>query len=106
MNPASQVEVTNTNPSWLIRDRFGGQEYRFPPGERVKVAAEVAEHIFGFGLDEKGRWQKFLRSGIANEPKGREMWERVKIRPVSNLQPTGVVREVVEKAKEMFGKAA
>jgi hypothetical protein len=100
MNGATQVEVTNTNTQWLIKDKFGGQEYKFPPGERVKVAAEVAEHIFGFGLDEKGRHQKFMRMGIANLPKGKEMWDRVKIRTIGNVTPTGVVRE------EMAGKAA
>lgn len=93
MNPSAQVRVTNRNNAWLIKDKFGGQEYRFPPGETVLVSAEVAEHIFGYGLDEKGRWQKFLRMGIANLPKGKEMWQRVDIKPVGNIQATGVVRE-------------
>lgn len=89
----AQVQVTNRNNAWTVRDRFGGVEYVFPPGQPVKVAAEVAEHIFGFGLDDKGRWQKFLRMGIANHPKGREMWERISIKPLGNPQFTGVARE-------------
>lgn len=92
-NPSAQVRITNRNAAWTIKDRFGGQPYTFPPGEAVTVAAEVAEHIFGYGLDEKGRRQKFLRMGIANHPKGAEMWERITIKPVGNVVPTGVVRE-------------
>lgn len=103
-NPSAPVRVTNRN-ACLIKDKYGGVEYKFPPGETVQVAAEVAEHIFGYGLDEKGRWQKFLRMGIANHPKGKEMWERVTVKPVGNVMPTGVER-VVEKVKETIGRAA
>lgn len=92
-NPAAQVRVTNRNNIWLVRDRYGGVEYKFPPNETVVCAAEVAEHIFGYGLDEKGREQKFRRMGIANHPKGRDMWERIVIKPVSNIVPTGASRE-------------
>jgi hypothetical protein len=92
-NPAAQVRVTNRNNVWKVKDRYGGQEYVFPPGESVLVAAEVAEHIFGYGLDEKGREQKFRRIGIANLPKGREMWDRISVKPVGNIVPTGAVRE-------------
>lgn len=92
-NPSAQVRITNRNSAWTITDKFGGQAYTFPPGETVTVAAEVAEHLFGYGLDEKGRWQKFLRMGIANHPKGKEMWDRVSIKAVGNIAPTGVVRE-------------
>ena len=92
-NPSAQVRVTNRNNLWKIVDRYGGTEYVFPPGETVLVAAEVAEHIFGYGLDEKERWKKFLRMGIANHKHGKDMWERVVIKPVSNIVPTGAVRE-------------
>lgn len=91
--PHAQVAVTNKNNAWIVRDKFGGTEYTFKPGETVKVAAEVAEHIFGYGLDEKGRFQKFMRMGIANLPKGKEMWDRIQVRPVGNPQFTGVARE-------------
>lgn len=92
-NPSAQVRVTNRNNAWIVKDRFGGQPYVFRPGETVVVAAEVAEHIFGYGLDEKGRWQKFLRMGIANEKNGAEMWRRIEIKPVGNIQFTGAARE-------------
>lgn len=106
MNPSAQIAITNRNNQWLVRDRYAGVEYTFPPGQTVKVAAEVAEHIFGYGLDEKGRWKKFLRIGIANMKNGQEMWKRIEMKPVGNPQFTGGVREVVDKAKELFGKAA
>lgn len=92
-NPAAQVRVTNRNNIWRVVDRFGGTQYTFPPGETVTVAAEVAEHIFGYGLDEKERFKKFMRMGIANHPKGKEMWERIVIKPVGGVVPTGAVRE-------------
>lgn len=92
-NPSAQVRVTNRNNTWKVVDRYGGQPYVFMPGESVVVAAEVAEHIFGYGLDEKGREQKFRRMGIANHPKGREMWDRIVVKPVGNITPTGAVRE-------------
>lgn len=106
-NPAAQVRVTNKNNAWKYRDRYAGVDYEFPPGETVSIPAEAAEHIFGFGLGERERFKKFLRAGIANDPKGKEMWERMVVKPVGgNVAPTGVVHQVVEKAKEMFGKAA
>ena len=92
-NPAAQVRVTNRNNIWKVVDRYGGQQYVFPPGESVLVAAEVAEHIFGYGLDERERFKKFMRMGIANDPKGKEMWDRIVVKPVGNVVPTGVVRE-------------
>lgn len=93
MNPSAQIRVTNRNNQWTVRDRFGGTEYVFRPGESVTVAAEVAEHIFGYGLDEKGRWQKFLRAGIANMKHGADMWKRIEMKPVGNPQFTGAIRE-------------
>lgn len=92
-NPAAQVRVTNRNNVWKVVDRYGGQEYVFPPGETVVVAAEVAEHIFGYGLNEKGRYQKWMRMGIANHKDGKAMWDRIVIKAVGNIVPTGAVRE-------------
>ena len=92
-NPSALVAVSNRNNTWTVRDRFGGVEYVFPPGETKRVAAEVAEHIFGYGLDEKSRRQKFLRMGIANMKNGAEMWKRIEMKAVGNPQFTGAVRE-------------
>lgn len=92
-NPSAQVAVTNRNNAWTVKDKYGGTEYTFRPGETVRVAAEVAEHIFGYGLDEKGRWKKFLRMGIANMKNGAEMWKRIEMKPVGNIQFIGAARE-------------
>lgn len=92
-NPAAQVRVTNRNNQWVVKDKFGGTPYVFKPGETVTVAAEVAEHIFGYGLDEKERWKKFLRMGIANHKNGKEMWSRIEMKPVGSIQFTGAARE-------------
>lgn len=87
------VKVTNKNNTKILRDRYGGIEYVFPPGETVVIPSEAAEHIFGYGLDTKGKWQKFLRSGLANDPKGREIFDRMVVRPIgSNIEATGAVR--------------
>ena len=86
------VRVTNTNKGWLLRDRYGGVQYEFPPDKQVLIPAEAAEHIFGYNLGKKERWQKFLRMGIANRPDGRALWEGIKIK-AGSVEPTGAVRE-------------
>jgi hypothetical protein len=87
-----QVKVTNRNNAWRVRDKYAAIEYVFPPGETVTIPAEAAEHIFGYGLDERARFQKFMRMGIANHPQGKKMWDNIQIRPVGNVQPTGAER--------------
>ncbi len=88
------VRVTNKNNTWSVTDRHGGTEWKFPPGETVEVPSEVAEHIFGYGLSDKDRWKKFLRMGIANLPKGREMWDKIVMKRVGgNVEATGAVRQ-------------
>ena len=94
MEPHQQVRVTNRNPSWIIRDKYAGVEYKFPPGETVTVPKEAAEHIFGYGYTEKERFKKFLRMGIANAKDGRKMWDNIVMRPAGNVEPTGAVRVV------------
>jgi hypothetical protein len=87
------VRVTNRNNAWNVRDKYAGIEYRFPAGDTVTVPAEAAEHIFGYGLDERGRRQKFLRMGIANLKDGERMWANIVIKPAGNVAPTGAVRD-------------
>lgn len=87
------VKVTNRNNAWNVRDKYGGIEYTFPSGDTVTVPAEAAEHIFGYGLDEKGRRQKFMRMGIANMKDGERLWNNIVIKPAGNVQPTGAVRD-------------
>lgn len=93
-DPIHSVRITNKNNTWSVTDRYGGQEWKFPPGETVEVPSEVAEHIFGYGLDEKGRWKKFLRMGIANLPHGQSMWDKIVMKRVGgNVEATGAVRQ-------------
>ena len=88
------VKVTNRNNVWKVRDKYGGVSYDFPPGETVTIPAEAAEHIFGYGLDEKERRKKMMRMGIANHKDGQRMWDNMVIRPTGNVEPTGKEREV------------
>ncbi len=88
------VKVTNRNNVWWVRDKYGGVPYEFPPGDTVIIPAEAAEHIFGYGLDEKERHKKMLRMGIANHKDGQRMWENMVVRPSGNVEPTGKEREV------------
>lgn len=93
-DPVARIKVTNKNNSWNVVDRYGGQEWKFPAGETVEVPAEVAEHIFGYGLSEPDRFKKFMRMGIANLPRGKEMWEKIVMRRVgTNVEATGAVRQ-------------
>lgn len=87
------VKVTNANNVWRIRDKYAGIEYDFQPNTTVSIPKEAAEHIFGYGLPESEQLKKMMRMGIANHPKGKELWGRVKIKPAGNIEPTGVVRE-------------
>lgn len=91
-NPAAAIRVTNKNNTWNISDKYGGVEYKIGAGETITMPREATEHIFGYGLDEKERFKKFMRMGIANVPKGREMWDKVVCKAVT-IEPTGVTRE-------------
>ena len=48
------VRVTNGSDA-LIEGRFAGDDYEFPPGETVDIHLAAAQHIFGFGDDDKMR---------------------------------------------------
>lgn len=87
------VRVTNRNNMWKVRDRYGGVEYVFQPGETSTIPAEAAEHIFGYGLPEPERFKKMMRMGIANHKDGKKMWENILIKPAGNVEATGAVRE-------------
>lgn len=52
----------NTN-SFHHRDAFNGQTYDFPPGEKVMVSLEAAQHMFAVGLPDKS--PVFHRNGWA-----------------------------------------
>lgn len=88
------VKVTNRNNTTAFRDRFAGQEFKFPPGETITIPTEAAIHIWGYGLSPKERFQKMMRLGLANVKDGQKIFENVVIRPVGNVEPTGKEREV------------
>lgn len=46
------VFVTNKN-DFHHSDRWDGEDFDFPPGERVQVPVEAAVHMFGLGLEDK-----------------------------------------------------
>lgn len=47
-----QIFVTNKN-DFVHQDRFDGEDFVFPPGERVLISADAAIHMFGFNLMDK-----------------------------------------------------
>jgi len=88
------IHVTNKNNLGAYVDKFGGQVYKFPPGERVTIPLEAAEHIFGYGLPDKERFKKFMRAGLANAKNGERIWANFVLKPAGNVEPTGVSRDV------------
>jgi hypothetical protein len=48
----NQIFVTNTNEFDHV-DRYDGEEYIFPQGERVMIPWEAAVHLFGHNLKDK-----------------------------------------------------
>jgi hypothetical protein len=46
------IFVTNKN-DFVHQDRYDGEDYVFPPGERVLIPSEAATHMLGFNLPDK-----------------------------------------------------
>ena len=44
--------VVNKN-AFHHTDRFDGQDYQFPPGQKVMLSSEAAAHMFGLGVPDK-----------------------------------------------------
>jgi hypothetical protein len=57
-----QIFVTNKN-DFVHTDAYDGEEYVFPPGERVLVPSDAATHMFGFNLPDKS--ESLVRLGWA-----------------------------------------
>jgi hypothetical protein len=57
-----QIFVTNKN-DFVHQDRYDGEEYVFPPGERVLIPSEAATHMLGFNLPDKS--EALVRLGWA-----------------------------------------
>jgi|SRR5208337_1261289 len=48
----ASIFVTNKNDFTHI-DRYDGEEYAFPPGERVLIPMDAAIHMFGHNMVDK-----------------------------------------------------
>lgn len=48
----NSVFVTNQNP-FHHTDRYDGEDYYFPPKEKVLVPTDAARHMFGYQLVDK-----------------------------------------------------
>jgi hypothetical protein len=44
--------VTNKN-DFVHEDRYDGEDYRFPPNERILISTDAATHFFGWNLVDK-----------------------------------------------------
>jgi hypothetical protein len=60
----SMFYVTNKNED-VHEDRYDGEDFVFPPGERVLLSEDAARHMFGKGLVDKT--DTLLRLGWANK---------------------------------------
>lgn len=63
----NEIFVTNTN-DFDHQDRFDGQDFFFPKGERVTVPVLAAKHMFGLG--EPDKTDTLIRQGWANSKEG------------------------------------
>jgi hypothetical protein len=79
-----EIFVTNTN-DFHHSDRFNGQEYEFPPKERVAISTDAASHLFGFNMPDKTEtltrlgWASRFNPKIKNwedDPRGVEKLRR------------------------------
>lgn len=59
--------VTNTN-DFHHTDKFDGEEYHFPPGEKVAVSEDAATHMFGRNLVDKTNALQRLGWAMAYDP--------------------------------------
>ena len=63
----NEIFVTNHN-DFDHQDRFDGQDYFFPKGERVTVPVLAAGHMLGLGREDKT--DNLVRLGWANDIEG------------------------------------
>jgi hypothetical protein len=62
------IFVTNTN-SFHHTDRYDGEDYEFPPGEKVAISEEAATHMFGRNLIDKTSTLQRLGWAMKYDPK-------------------------------------
>lgn len=95
--------VTNRNGQFY-KDRFDGEDYEFPPGEKVLIEELAAAHIFGFGRADKT--ENLIRMGKANAPDGPQWLARFQFtaaKVVEDAPEIPGLEEAVEKAKVDVG---
>lgn len=63
----NEIFVKNEN-GFDHQDRFDGQDYFFPKGERVTIPVIAAEHMLGLGRQDKT--DNLVRLGWANDSDG------------------------------------
>lgn len=63
----TEIFVKNEN-AFDHQDRFDGQDYFFPKGERVTIPVIAAEHMLGLGRQDKT--DNLVRLGWANDADG------------------------------------
>lgn len=63
----NEIFVTNHN-DFDHQDRFDGEDFFFPKGERVTVPVIAAEHMFGLGRQDKT--ENLIRCGWGNDSGG------------------------------------
>ena len=95
MTARNEIFVTNTN-DFDYQDRFDGQDYYFPRGERVTVPMIAAQHMFGLGRADKT--ENLVRAGWANTSDGVQKLARFVFtegvmveRPVDDTAPVTTV---------------
>lgn len=67
MNPQTHIFVTNKN-DFFHTDFYDGNEFSFPPGQKVAIPVEAARHMFGFGNPDKS--ETLMRLGWAMKIEG------------------------------------
>lgn len=49
----SEMLFCENRNSFHHEDRYAGEDYVFPPGQKVMLTMEAAQHMFGVGLPDK-----------------------------------------------------
>lgn len=92
----AELFVTNKN-DFVHEDRYAGEDYVFPPNEKVLISEAAAEHMFGFGKANKT--DTLARLGWANPRPGEEPEAGVK-KLARFVFTRGVVVEVPAEPEE------
>lgn len=98
----SEMLFCVNNNNFYHEDAYDGHVYAFPPGEKVMVPREAAEHMFGVGLSDLTPVMHRKGWGFKYDPETKSFTEdKDAITKLKNFKWTKarVVEEQVEKAK-------